>query len=255
MNGTYKVHPPLAERPSPVVRLGNFLFSYRNFVFPAVFLAIVLLDRPRYPFGSAAWDRVLDCVGIALAAAGQAFRALVIGLVYIRRGGKDGKVYADDLVQDGIFAHSRNPLYVGNIAVFVGLFVVLNSVLGYLVGVPAVFLAYISLVSAEETFLLGKFGDTYREYCRRVPRFLPKLSGLRETIRTQRFNWRRLIRKEYGSTWTWVTVVIGLCYWERLAVEGAEVARSSLEACLLAWGAITVAYGVARFLKKTGRLR
>ena len=45
---------------------------------------------------------------------------LTIGYEYIVRGGRQGKVYAEDLVQGGVFAHSRNPLYLGNLLIIVG---------------------------------------------------------------------------------------------------------------------------------------
>ena len=237
-----------------LIALGNRLFLHRNSIFPVVFLAIVFLDRPRYPFGDASWDRILDLVGILLALSGQVIRALAIGLAYIDRGGKDGKVYATKLVQDGIFAHSRNPLYLGNILVFLGLFVVLNSRLGYLLGVPAVLVAYLSITLAEENFLRGKFGAEYVEYCKRVNRFLPSLRGLRTTLSSMRFDWLRVIRKEYGSTWTWMTAVVILLAWERLAVEGWTALRPDLPIFALIWGVIMASYLVVRFLKKTDRL-
>ena len=240
---------------SPLVSLGNFLFRHRNLLFPVVFLAVVLLDRPRYPFGSAAADRVLDVAGILLAAAGQALRVLVIGLDYIIRGGRAGKVYAEDLVTGGLFAHSRNPLYVGNIAVFVGLLVILNSPLGWLFGVPAVLVAYRAIVAAEEDFLRRKFGAPYDEYCRDVPRFLPAWRGLGATIRSMPFDWRRVVRKEYGSTFAWVTGVLGLLVWERAAVDGWASVRPDLASYGGFWLAALVLYGIARFLKKTKRLQ
>ncbi|MGH2570191.1 MAG: methyltransferase family protein, partial [bacterium] len=189
-----------APSGSRMVALGNFLFRHRNLVFPAVFLAIVLLDRPRYPAGSAAWDRALDAAGILCILAGQTLRVLVIGLDYIVRGGRGGKVYAEDLVTGGLFAHSRNPLYVGNIAIFLGLLAIVNSTLGWLAGVPAVLVAYWALVLAEEEFLRNKFGEPYEAYCRDVPRFIPSWKGLPTTIRSMSFDWPRVVRKEYGST-------------------------------------------------------
>jgi protein-S-isoprenylcysteine O-methyltransferase Ste14 len=242
------------SRRSPLVGLGNFLFRYRNHVFPLVFVAIVFLDAPRYPFGRPGLDRALDAIGILIACAGQALRAAVIGLAYIQRGGRHGKVYAEDLVTDGLFAHSRNPLYVGNIGVFGGLFVVLNSYLGWLVGIPAVLVAYWALVLAEEDFLRRKFGAAYEEYCRDVNRFMPSLGGLHTTLSSMRFHWRRVIRKEYGSTWSWLTVVIGLLFWERLAVEGFDSVRGSMPTYVAAWGGVTALYAIARFMKKTDRL-
>jgi len=238
-----------------IVRVGNLFFKIRNALFPIVFIVIALLTKPVPFLGSEARDRWLDALGITLAVAGQALRGLVIGLAYIRRGGKDKKVYADELVQDGIFAHSRNPLYVGNILVFLGLFVVLNSRIGYLVGIPFFLFAYYAIVLAEEEFLGRKFGDEYAAYCKRVPRYLPTLDRLEETIGSMNFDWKRLIRKEYGSTFTWITTALALLLWERFVWSGSRGAAPLVAPIATAWGALIAAYATARFLKKTGRLR
>lgn len=238
-----------------IVRLGNLFFKIRNALFPLVFIALALVTRPRPFLGSESRDRWLDALGISIALSGQALRALVIGLAYIGRGGKDKKVHAETLVQDGIFAHSRNPLYVGNILVFLGLFVVLNSRIGYLVGIPFFLFAYYAIVAAEEDFLGRKFGAEYADYCRRVPRYLPKLDGLGETIHSMRFDWRRLVRKEYGSTFTWITTALALFVWERIVWRGTGGAAPIAAPVALGWVALIAAYATARFMKKSGRLR
>jgi hypothetical protein len=40
-------------------------------------------------------------------------------LAYIKRGGRKKRIAADHLVVDGIFAHVRHPLYVGNFLLLV----------------------------------------------------------------------------------------------------------------------------------------
>lgn len=238
-----------------MIAIGNLFFRVRNALFPIVFIAIAASSKPRPFGGSPQLDAWHDALGLCIALAGQTLRAIVIGLAYIRRGGKDKKIYAETLVQDGFFAHSRNPLYVGNMLVFLGLFVMLNSSLGYLVGVPFFVFAYIAIVLAEEDFLGRQFGDEYAAYCRRVNRFLPSLAGLGATIRGMRFDWRRLVRKEYGSTFTWMTTALALLLWERRSWGGAPAAAPLVPAVLAAWLALIAAYLLARFLKKTGRLR
>jgi protein-S-isoprenylcysteine O-methyltransferase Ste14 len=220
----------------------------------AVFVAVVLLDRPRSFLGDPAADVWLNAAGFAVALTGQILRALVIGLAYIRRGGKGGKIYADALVQDGFFAHCRNPLYVGNFLVYLGLFVVLNSMAGYLVGVPFFIFAYLCITSAEEDFLRKRFGVEYEDYCRRVPRFVPVLRGLSNTVRGMRFKWKRLIRKEYGSTFAWLTAGFVLLARENFAWHGAGAARGALRGLLPVWLVVVAAYLLARWMKKTGRL-
>jgi len=237
-----------------LVRFGQFLFSKRNAVFPLAFLAIAAASFSLAPFGSERTDLVLDIVGLAVAAAGQTLRAMVIGLAYIRRGGKAKKIHADHLVQNGIFAHSRNPLYVGNMMVFLGLFLVLNSPLGYLVGVPFFYIAYLSITLAEEEFLRQRFGEEYEAYCRRVNRFFPSLKGIVATMRSMSFDWGRLIRKEYGSTFIWITTALALLLWEVAARQGWDSAGPRARVLAVVWVVVLAAYLLARYLKKTGKL-
>ena len=62
-------------------------------------------------------DRRLDAAGFVVASIGQLLRVAVIGFAYITRGGRNRRIVADSLVQAGIFAHSRNPLYLGNLLI------------------------------------------------------------------------------------------------------------------------------------------
>jgi protein-S-isoprenylcysteine O-methyltransferase Ste14 len=247
---------PRRHRPLPawLVPPGDFLFAHRNWVFPVVFLALVGLVPP-VPFGGTlASDRALDAVGVAIALAGQLLRAAVIGLAYIRRGGLDKKVYADALVVEGFFAHSRNPLYVGNYLAMVGLFVVHNAPLSYLVGIPFFTFAYLAITAAEERFLRGKFGADYEAYCARVPRFRLRLAGLGRTLRSMEFDWRRLVRKEYGSTFSGATAILGMLLWEAYRIGGEAACMARLRILAPIWGALLLLYLVARWLKKSGRL-
>ncbi len=247
--------PEATTRRSLLVSIGHVLFHYRNALFPVTFLLLALASRPMLLGGDLRTDAILDVVGIAIALAGQGLRAAVIGLAYIRRGGKEGRIHADTLVTEGFFAHSRNPLYLGNMLVYLGLFLVLNSVLGYAVGVPFFLFAYICITRAEEDYLRSNFGATYEEYFRRVPRFLPKLEGLGATTRGMRFDWKRLLRKEYGSTFSWMTTMLALLYWERVRNQGVAASQGALGAVLVAWAVLFAGYLVVRYLKKSKALQ
>ena len=78
---------------------------------------------------------------------------VTIGLAYIIRGGKNKKVYAEDLVTTGIFAHCRNPLYVGNILMLAGVGILSNSLLYVVIMIPFFLFVYQAIVLAEENFL------------------------------------------------------------------------------------------------------
>jgi protein-S-isoprenylcysteine O-methyltransferase Ste14 len=232
---------------------GRFFFKARNAVFPAVFLGLALASTPLVPRGPWRWDLALDLLGIAVALSGQALRAAVIGLAYIRRGGLAGKVHADKLVTTGLFAHSRNPLYVGNFLALLGFCLVHNSLLCYLAGIPFFAFAYLAIVVTEEDFLARRFGADYADYCRRVPRFLPRLAGLGETLGSMRFDWRRVVRKEYGSTFSGIAMILFLLSWDAYRIGSPGFPR--LRAVSLAIAAALVpVYLLARWLKKSGRL-
>ncbi len=234
--------------------LGRFFFKFRDLLFPLVFFGLALASYPRLFRGSERWDRVLDAVGIAVALCGQLLRAAVIGFAYIRRGGKNKQVFADSLVQEGVFAHSRNPLYLGNFLALVGFCLIHNSTLCYAVGIPFFALAYLAIVAAEEEYLQQKFGAEYEAYCRRVPRFFPAVRGLRATLGEMEFDWQRLIRKEYGSTFAGASCILALLVWDEYVRHGRVGAASALAAAAWAWVPLAAAYLIARYLKKSGAL-
>jgi len=133
-----------------MIGIGQFFFRFRNAIFPIAILAAVLLAGPRYSFGGQIADWYVDVLGVAIVLAGQALRVITIGYEYIRRGGRDGRVYANELVQGGLFAHCRNPLYVGNILMVSGFLVVIGAGWLMAVGLPCVILIYSAIVAAEE---------------------------------------------------------------------------------------------------------
>ena len=229
-----------------MVRIGNFLFHYRNGLFPLAFVMLVWKYRPIFES-----DLVAAGVGFAVAMTGQALRALTIGLAYIIRGGRKRQVYAEELVTTGVFSHCRNPLYDGNLLVIAGLGLASNSLFFMAVGVPLFLFAYRAIVAAEENFLRQKFGPQFDDYCARVNRFLPNLSGITQTARSMEFKWRRLLIKEYGSTFAWTAGML-LLVMKNLWMSGNYPMHSPVMIGLVAGLVLLIlAYILARFFKKT----
>jgi len=236
-----------------VIKLGNFIFLRRNVIFPVFFVFFVLGTRPAS--GSDHLEIWRYAMGIAVAFAGQIIRALTIGLAYIIRGGKNRRVYAKTLVKNGIFAHCRNPLYLGNILIVIGLGIVAHSILFYVLGIPLFIFMYMAIIKAEEDYLANTFGEEYIEYCRNVNRFIPRMSGIRKTIEGMQFNWRRLIVKEYGATYLWITCMILLIMKNQYFLYGHKVNKNVLLTLSLSFFIVTLLYAVARYFKKSKRLR
>ncbi|HJU90000.1 MAG TPA: isoprenylcysteine carboxylmethyltransferase family protein [Gemmatimonadaceae bacterium] len=243
-------------RPSTIfVRYGTFLFRYRDGVFLIVMLALVIATAPRWPGGSDRLDDVLDLFGIVIASLGQILRAAVIGYAYIVRGGKNKRVYAAELVTGGFFAHARNPLYLGNLLVILGLLTIWNNPIAYVVGIAFYVSGYAAIVAAEEEFLLGKFGSEYEEYRARTPRWMIRLAGLRRTMGEMTYQWRRVIRKEYGSTAAWMLGAGVLLLGDSLYYQPWGARPAYHTAIVVSMAIVAVLWASARYLKKTGRLR
>jgi protein-S-isoprenylcysteine O-methyltransferase Ste14 len=228
---------------------GNFLFRYRNSLFP---IACVLLFLPGPdpfpdPLQAAAF-------GAVIAALGQIVRAATIGLRYVIRGGQNRRVYAEDLVTDGIYSHTRNPMYVGNLLIMIGVAIASNSWVTIAVAVPLGLFMYASIVAAEEDYLQQRFGAAFTAYCRDVPRWVPRLTGLTTTLRSMQFRWRRVIAKEYGTPFGWISVLVLIALYN-VWMSGRWDARSEdiwhLELILLI---TTVVWAVAFILKRRGTL-
>jgi protein-S-isoprenylcysteine O-methyltransferase Ste14 len=237
-----------------LVSIGNFFFKYRNIVSPVVFCGLAIAAKPLIIAGNKRLDMYIDIIGIAIAFAGQFLRICVIGFAYIKRGGKKKKVYAQTLVQEGFFAHCRNPLYVGNVLTLIGLIVIHNSILMYAVCLPFFLFLYWTITLAEENYLRTKFGHVYDDYVKKVPRFLISFKGLGRTLEGMRYNWKKVIRKEYGTTFTAITTVMALLIWERIAADGLEASRSYVRVMLILWVPVVLAYLAAFVAKKTESL-
>ena len=136
-----------------------------------------------------------------------------------------------------------------------GALVASNSVIALVVGGLFFLVAYFAIVLAEENFLRGKFGQAYDRYCDEVPRFAIKWGGLAETFRNSRFNWGRLLVKEYGTIFTSlagipliVLLVRHFRYHLSWFADGWDAALFAVIVSLAA------AYLCARWLKKSGRV-
>ena len=76
------------------------------------------------------------------------------------------------LVTGGVFAYSRNPLYLGGIAILAGGALALDLPWVWVLLVPGFIGCHVILVRPEERYLAARFGVEYRAYAARVRRWL-----------------------------------------------------------------------------------
>lgn len=230
-----------------MVKLGNFFFRTRNYLFP-VFYIILFLPFPRISENY----MPIFLIGLGVALIGQMVRMLTIGMVYIVRGGKNRRIYAEGLVTDGLFSHCRNPMYVGNILLVIGMSILSNSMFAVFIMIPLFIFIYEAIVRAEESFLRNKFGSGFNDYCDRVNRWMPKWNGIGKTFAENDFNLKKVAYKEYNTSFIWMLGAT-LLFAYNLNWLDHKLTIANDFYFLIVIGLLTVFYFTTRYFKKKSR--
>jgi protein-S-isoprenylcysteine O-methyltransferase Ste14 len=195
-----------------MTRIGAWLFRHRTVIPIPLALAILVVPASRTQ------SSALMVAGAAFVALGEAIR-----LWGVRHIGAISRTRSDrlgPLVASGPFALVRNPLYVGNVALWVGFAV--SARLPWLIPVFVAILAfeYHAIVRWEERLLEERLGERYRTYAGQVPRWVPNTINRRARRERSQFDfsvgsaassvnvfsWRETFYSERG---TLIAIVVG----------------------------------------------
>lgn len=170
----------LAGRPVWLFSKGNEPQTLPAWLFRAAFAGSAIWPLLRAlagdpvaldPVRDALDGTVGDIVGhilIAIGACVAAVSQMHMGASW-RIGAAEGEI--GKIVDDGPFAVSRNPVFVGQIALFLGLFLVFPGIVQGLLTVALVVAVQLQ-VTIEERVLTATLGEPYVAYSRRVSRWL-----------------------------------------------------------------------------------
>ena len=172
--------------------ISSIAFKYRSYT-PIPFLILMLIFQQSRPLSL--------IVGFAIALIGELIRFWGVswaGSETRSTGGVGGTF----LIISGPFAYVRNPLYVGNILMYLGLGIMSFALFPYLqIGAIIFFLfQYYYIVKEEERFLREKFSAQYDDFCKHVPSFIPRLTPYKNSEVVQPpYNFKAGIRSETRS--------------------------------------------------------
>jgi protein-S-isoprenylcysteine O-methyltransferase Ste14 len=145
------------------VTLNQFLFKNRSYTPIPWVIAMLVFAHPTV------WSMI---GGFALACCGEFLRAW--GVFYVGSETRvTGAVGASRLMTSGPFSRTRNPLYIGNMLIYLGIGIMSWALVPWLqIAAMAWFLfQYTMIVLEEERFLRKEFGEAYEQYVKAVPRF------------------------------------------------------------------------------------
>ena len=106
---------------------------------------------------------------------------LVISLVFFFSGFNIFKSYAENpvptssserLIKTGVFAYTRNPIYLSLVLIHLSMFLIFENVMYLLSAVGQTIWIHNYIIKFEEEYLLGKFTDEYQRYMNAVSRWL-----------------------------------------------------------------------------------
>jgi len=80
---------------------------------------------------------------------------------------------AEFLCTSGPYAYVRNPLYLGNLLIGIGVCLTISEWYAYLLFLGSFALVYAVVIPYEEGFLTQKFGNAYTAYAAATGRLLP----------------------------------------------------------------------------------
>jgi len=146
--------------PPPLIALAALLLGLAlDWLMPAFLLTVLLTLDVRIVLGV-----LLAAVGGALAIAGRN--------TFVRNRTAVNPYRASSaLVVSGIYDYVRNPMYVGLAFLLAGLGIGFASDWTLVMLVVAALVIHFGVVKREERYLEAKFGDAYRQYRARVPRY------------------------------------------------------------------------------------
>jgi protein-S-isoprenylcysteine O-methyltransferase Ste14 len=191
-----------------LAREGDWLFRHRSFL-PLLLLPLTawsLLHVQHYLGGSHLQQHAWGAACCALSWLGWLVRATTVGFVPAGTSGRNtSSQRATELNTTGWYSLTRNPLYLGNYLIGLGIMAAWADLELTLAYTAAFWLYYERIISREEQFLLTQFGDDYTAWVERTPAFLP---ALRRWERPRYpFSLRTVLRREYSAV-----LLIGIAF-------------------------------------------
>ena len=178
---------------------GNWLFRWRSYL-PLVFVAVVMASLTQFRFlgGNEFDDELWEVACLAVSLFGLGIRCLTVGYTPARTSGRNAREQrADELNTLGLYSIVRHPLYLGNFFIWLGIALFPHNWLVVLACTGIFWLYYERIIIAEEAYIADKFGESFQQWARLTPTFVPNLRLYRRAENS--FSLRNVLKREYPA--------------------------------------------------------
>jgi protein-S-isoprenylcysteine O-methyltransferase Ste14 len=179
-------------------KVGDFFFRWRSYL-PLGLIPLLMLESRYFYFGSnCLYDDIFEIACLSISMLGLTIRIITVGYSKAGTSGKNTKgQFAQSLNKDGVYSAVRNPLYIGNSFIVIGLSMLSQNHEIIIENLLLLALFYIPIILREEQFLLNTFGEEYTNYAKCTPGLLPNLRLWKRP--KLKFNLIRVLYREHDA--------------------------------------------------------
>ena len=179
-----------------LIKSGNWLFKRRSFL-PLLMYLFATLLLILFPLNEQI-SLYKEISFLLISLFGLSIRALVIGYIPESTSGRNrNNQIAKTLNTEGLYSCCRNPLYVGNFFIWLGVILYIENISFVIISCLIYILYYERIILAEEAFLKSKFKEKYIKWANAVPAFFPKKTNWVKP--PNNFSFRNILLREYSG--------------------------------------------------------
>ena len=226
---------------------GNWFFRWRSYL-PLTVIIFYLLALSDYEYlaNNKQTENLWRVICLVVSFTGLFIRIFTIGYLPEGTSGRNTKEQiAETLNTKGMYSVVRNPLYLGNFFMVLGVTLFVHIWWLTIIYILIFLLYYERIIIAEEAYLEKKFEDMYLDWVNRTPVFIPKFGQYQKT--NTPFSLKKILRQEYHSFFALIVVMFILETTCNLYAEG-KLNFDLKWVVLLGFGSII--WGVLRVLTK-----
>lgn len=243
-----------------MVKHGHTMFRYRSYLPLLIIGPLLVAMKESVYLESLVGDQVEDLwvlFSFIVSLIGFAIRCYTVGHVPAGTSGRNTQSQrAHYLNTTGAYSIVRNPLYLGNFIIILGVLLSIKVWWLIMLGCLAFFIYMERIILAEETFLTETYGQEYKDWRAKTPVILPDFSLWQKPELP--FSWKTVMKREYPAL-----IAIGSIFFINELITDLFFEGESLREWLIddwAWPLMFVIFlglGLScRYLKKhTGYLK
>lgn len=192
-----------------MIYYGEHLFRYRGQL-PLIIIIIaipIIATTSYYNILPIEYQNIVQYCSILLSICGLFLRCYITGTTPEDTSGRNRKKQiANTLNTTGAYSIVRNPLYLANYLIWIGL---ASYSLSYIlcIIISLLFIIYYErIIIVEEKFLSEKFKVKYDIFCQKTPIFFPSFRNYQKS--NYPFSIKNILRQEYSSTLSLIVTYI-----------------------------------------------